>query len=110
MGGAHLQCGAARVEPELLPDPELSASPRASATAAPTTTASATAMRSFALPESRGSDRLGEDMLVLFQSLATHAHLDRIGHGNCGEECLGVLDLRVLVDLVRIALLDDLAE
>src|SRR4051812_3017857 len=110
MGGAQLHSEEARADVELPPEPELSPRPSASATAAPTATASASATRSFALPESRRSDRLGQDMLVLFPFLAANAHLDRIGHRNCGEECLGVLDLGVLVDLLRIALLDDLAE
>src|SRR3954453_23824128 len=110
MGGAQLHSAEARADVELPPDPELSPSPRASATAAPTTTASASATRSFALPESRRSDRPVQDMLVVLAFLATNAHLGRVRHRNGGEECLRVLDLRVLVDRVRVALLADLPE
>src|SRR3954471_2454921 len=110
MGGAQLHSEEGCADVELSPEPELSPRPSASATAAPSATASASATRSFALPESRRSDRLGQDMLVLLAFLATNAHLGRVRHRNCGEECLGVLDLRMLVDRVRVALLDDLPE
>src|SRR4051794_17156555 len=104
MGGAQLQWAGARADPELPP------SARASATAAPNAIARASPVRSFALPENRRSDRLGQDMLVLSPFLAPNAHLARIGHRNCREQCLRVLDLGAPVDLVRSALLDDLPE
>src|SRR3954471_5578306 len=110
MGGAQLHSEEGCADVELSPEPELSPRPSASATAAPTGTASASATRSFALPESRRSDRLGPDMLLLLSFLATNAHFGPGRHRNGGEECLGVLDLRVLVDRVRVALLDDLPQ
>src|SRR4029453_8852468 len=106
MGGAQLQWEGARARA----DPELSPSARVRATAAPTATASASARRRFALPENRRSERLSQDMLVLSPFLAPSAHLARIGHRNCREQCLRVLDLGTPVDLVRSALLDDLPE